>query len=421
MLLSSTQTLELVLDQPVFSTQMIYMANYVDEVLSSISLGALGSNDGNSNDTTAVTIVSSPSSGTVRKVSGISIFNPDGQASVIILRIRNVVAVTTRVLIKVLLIDGETLYYSDLRGFIIINANGELRVAISDLPSGSGSSSTVPLHAITHESGGDDEIPLDRLGVPADTTTLNATTSTHGLLLKLSGIATNFLSGAGTWIATTAIIALGTIVTGVWNATKIGLLYGGTNVDLSSSGSSTAFLAQDASHVISARSIIAGDVPTLNQNTTGNALTATSAATLTTPRTIAGVSFNGSANIAIPATGLSDYATGNWTPSDQSGGGLSFSVTSATYTVIGNLVFVRCHLTYPVTADVNASKIGGLPFTVAAFGAAPISSNAAINLQVGEFLSGTTNFQPFGIANAGTILNSSLSGFFVVFSGCYLK
>lgn len=40
--------------------------------------------------------------------------------------------------------------------------------------------------------------------------------------------------------------------------------------------------------------------PTFNQNTTG------SAATLTTARTIAGVSFNGSANIAVPSTGLSD-------------------------------------------------------------------------------------------------------------------
>ena len=41
------------------------------------------------------------------------------------------------------------------------------------------------------------------------------------------------------------------------------------------------------------RTVVAADIPTLNQNTTG------SAATLTTPRTIAGTSFNGSANIAL--------------------------------------------------------------------------------------------------------------------------
>lgn len=42
------------------------------------------------------------------------------------------------------------------------------------------------------------------------------------------------------------------------------------------------------------RAIVAADIPTLNQNTTG------SAATLTTARTINGVSFNGSANINVP-------------------------------------------------------------------------------------------------------------------------
>jgi len=43
--------------------------------------------------------------------------------------------------------------------------------------------------------------------------------------------------------------------------------------------------------------------PTFNQNTTG------SAATLTTARTIAGVSFNGSANITVASTNLSDTAS----------------------------------------------------------------------------------------------------------------
>ena len=50
---------------------------------------------------------------------------------------------------------------------------------------------------------------------------------------------------------------------------------------------------------------VAGDFPTLNQNTTG------SAATLTTARTINGTSFNGSANITVTAAGstLSDTVT----------------------------------------------------------------------------------------------------------------
>jgi hypothetical protein len=44
---------------------------------------------------------------------------------------------------------------------------------------------------------------------------------------------------------------------------QLALARGGTGVDLSASGSATAILAQDASHVISARALIAADIPSL--------------------------------------------------------------------------------------------------------------------------------------------------------------
>ena len=59
------------------------------------------------------------------------------------------------------------------------------------------------------------------------------------------------------------------------------------------SGSGASLTSLNASN-ISSGTISAARVPTLNQNTTG------SAATLTTARTIGGVSFNGSANINLP-------------------------------------------------------------------------------------------------------------------------
>jgi hypothetical protein len=55
------------------------------------------------------------------------------------------------------------------------------------------------LHATTHKSGGTDPIKLDELAVPTDITTLNSTTSLHGLLPKLGGGTTNFLRADGTW------------------------------------------------------------------------------------------------------------------------------------------------------------------------------------------------------------------------------
>jgi len=56
-------------------------------------------------------------------------------------------------------------------------------------------------HAASHKSGGADEIKLDELAAPTDVTTLNATTSAHGLLPKLGGGTTNFLRADGSWAA----------------------------------------------------------------------------------------------------------------------------------------------------------------------------------------------------------------------------
>lgn len=58
---------------------------------------------------------------------------------------------------------------------------------------------SIPDHSSQHESGASDEIKLDALGTPTDSTTLDATTSRHGLLPKLSGSSTQFLNGNGAW------------------------------------------------------------------------------------------------------------------------------------------------------------------------------------------------------------------------------
>jgi hypothetical protein len=54
------------------------------------------------------------------------------------------------------------------------------------------------------------------------------------------------VAGAVAWTFTTAITAVGTIVTGVWHGTKIALAYGGTNADLSATGGSGQVLKQDS-------------------------------------------------------------------------------------------------------------------------------------------------------------------------------
>ena len=62
---------------------------------------------------------------------------------------------------------------------------------------------------------------------------------------------------------------------------------------------------------------------------------------------------------------LADYEEGTWTPTDDSGAGLSFTVYSATYTKIGRLVEIEAAIYFPATASVDGVKIAGLPFVSA--------------------------------------------------------
>lgn len=85
--------------------------------------------------------------------------------------------------------------------FAMGSANQILRVNSggTDLEYGALPTASLPTHASTHQSGGGDAIKLDDLATPDDNTDLNASTSRHGLLLKLDNDTDHFLCGDGTW------------------------------------------------------------------------------------------------------------------------------------------------------------------------------------------------------------------------------
>jgi len=64
---------------------------------------------------------------------------------------------------------------------------------------GKPSTFTPSTHAVTHKSGGSDSIALDTLSVPTDITTLNSSSSHHGLCPKLSGSGSTYLDGTGSF------------------------------------------------------------------------------------------------------------------------------------------------------------------------------------------------------------------------------
>jgi hypothetical protein len=61
---------------------------------------------------------------------------------------------------------------------------------------------------------------------------------------------------------------------------------------------------------------------------------------------------------------LDDYEEGTWTPTDSSGGGLTFTGVIGRYVKVGKVVNVWCKFTYPTNSDsAHYARVGGLPFT----------------------------------------------------------
>lgn len=65
---------------------------------------------------------------------------------------------------------------------------------------------------------------------------------------------------------------------------------------------------------------------------------------------------------------LSQYDEGTWTPTDASGAGLSLTVTNATFTRVGKMIFANFNITYPATVDVSTARLGGLPYASSSVG-----------------------------------------------------
>jgi hypothetical protein len=91
--------------------------------------------------------------------------------------------------------------------------------------------------------------------------------------------------------------------------------------------------------------------------------------TVGTGNLVIGTSGKGIDFSATPGTGTSevfaDYEEGTWTPTDQSGAGLTFAAAAGTYTKIGRMVYLQANITYPVTANTNQVGWGTFPFTAA--------------------------------------------------------
>jgi hypothetical protein len=211
-------------------------------------------------------------------------------------------------------------------------------------------------------------VPTFRAIVAADIPTLNqnttgsAATLTTGRTIALTGDVT-YTSGSFNGSAN---------VTGTATLANSGV----------TAGTYTKVTVDAKGRVTTGASILAADVPTLNQNTTG------SAATLTTARTINTVSFNGSANIVVEPYVENDdstNATRYITFVDSSTAGhqrlnedSNFTINPSTGTVTTNGAFASTFALNKNTIDVSYS----IPSGYNAVAAGPVVINNGITVTI---------------------------------------
>ena len=103
---ATDKSLEIVLSGAVTTNQLDFVTSYADYTGTDFTPG---SNDGTSNDTTAVTIVSAPAASTYRIVKNISVFNNDTAAADVTIQLNN--NSTVRVIVDITLDPDEQLIY----------------------------------------------------------------------------------------------------------------------------------------------------------------------------------------------------------------------------------------------------------------------------------------------------------------------
>lgn len=175
---------------------------------------------------------------------------------------------------------------------VVVTSNGQITIgggALGNVVQGrllgpSGASQTAHLFDVVPDGSSPGTIAsfISATGIWNGAVIGNASTATTAAAWTTArNLAGNSVDGSANVAFSNAFIVKGTADSGLTGAQFMGAL--GTGIIKNTTTTGTFSIA------------VAGDFPTLNQNTTG------SAATLTTARTINGTSFNGSANITVTA------------------------------------------------------------------------------------------------------------------------
>ena len=227
----------------------------------------------------------------------------------------------------------------------------------SDNPDGGGSA-TLKFRIATSNSTADPYLEISPSKVSVLPIT-SSTSKTTGALTVAGGL------GVNGDIYASNINVSGAITGGTWSATTIAIANGGTGAStqqasinaLTGTQSSGKYLRSDGTNATLAN-IQAADIPTLNQNTTGNASTATK---LAASKNINGVAFDGSSDITISASA----GTLSGTVAVANGGtGLTSTPGNGQIDIGNGSGFTRANLT-PGTAITITNASGAITISAA--------------------------------------------------------
>lgn len=156
---------------------------------------------------------------------------------------------------------------------------------------------------------------------------------------------------------------------------------------------------------------------------TGNNVLSTSP-TLVTPALGTPTSGTLTACNSLPISGVAGLQSiGTWTPTDQSGAGLTFTAVNCKYTQIGNMVHAYGTFTFPSTANTAAALIGGLPVTVpnASYAATPNAAKTSLGTSaiVAVPIINTANFNIWSNSSGANVINSLFSTGVITVNICY--
>lgn len=146
---ATTKSLEVKLNGAASTTELPVVATYVDLSQATFALTASGAADSITMGGTAITAVAAPAATTTRKLNYLSIVNVDTSAAVVTVQINN--STSTRIVFKATLSLGDQLSFTDVSGWVVIDASGSRKTAVvrGMLPAGVNTGDLVRYNAAT--------------------------------------------------------------------------------------------------------------------------------------------------------------------------------------------------------------------------------------------------------------------------------